>query len=179
LAADPAPLSHLWPLTCVLTVWRTHLGWVSFAIVLSLTWSGLWFAGWTYQAMQPVRSEISSVELLDVPARPVIQMLRVMIDSPHSGECTRLSQTMLFKSEHGKAIIYPLGSSISGDGLGLNWTSVTQHDFVLNLPVPPAIPDGNYKFLYRSVFVCSWLGGLIQRQLHFDSQPFAIRLGAP
>ena len=163
----------------MLAAWRTHLGWVSFAIVLSLTWSGLWLAGWTYQAIQPVRSEIGSVELLDVPARPVIQMLRVTIKSPHSSDCTRLSQTMLFQGERGRAIVYPLGSSISGDGLDLIWKSATQHEFVLNLPVPPAIPDGNYRFLYRSVYVCSWLGGLIQRQLHFDSQPFSIRLGAP
>ena len=179
MATDPAPVSRFWPVRCVRTVWGTHLGLVSFAISLSLTWGGLWFAGWTYQAMQSVASEISGVELLNIPTRTVIQMLRVTIESPHSGDCTRLSQTMLFRGERSRAVIYPLASSMSGDGLDMVWPSAKQHNFVLNLPIPPAIPDGEYNFLYRSVYVCSWLGGLVQRRLHYDSPPVAVRIGAP
>jgi hypothetical protein len=177
LATDPAPHSRFWPLRSVLAAWSTYLGLVSFAIALSFTWGGLWFAGWTYQAMQPVKSEISGVELLNIPARAVIQMLRVTIESPHSADCTRLSQTMLFKGERGRAIVYPLGSSMSGDRLDLAWPSATRHSFVLNLPIPPAVPDGEYRFLYRSIYVCSWLGGLIQRRLHYDS--IVVRVGVP
>ena len=34
-----------------------------------------------------------------------------------------------------------------------------------------------YTFLYRSVYVCSWLGGLITRRLHYDSPPVSVRVG--
>ncbi len=162
-----------------MSAWGTHLGMASCTIALSLTWGGLWLAGRTYAAMQAVKSEITGVELLNIPTRTVNQMLRVTIESPHSGDCTRLSQTMLFQGGRGKVFIYPLGASMSGDGLDLAWPSATRHDFLLNLPIPPAIPDGEYRFLYRSVYVCSWLGGLIQRRLHYDSLPVAVRVGAP
>ena len=164
---------------CVLASWRTPLGWISFAIALSLTWGGLWLAGWTFTQMQPVKSEVRSVKTLNAPARTVVQMLQVVIATPHTANCTRLSQNMLFQDEHGTASIYPLGSSMSGDGLGIGWMSVTQHDFVLNLPIPAAIPDGEYKFLYRSVYLCSWLGGVIQNRLHYDSLPVLVRVGTP
>ena len=163
----------------MLAAWRTHLGWISFAIALAFTWGGLWLAGWTFTEMQPVRSEVRSVEVLTAPARAVVQVLRVVIETPHTANCTRLSQNMLFQSDHGVASIYPLGSSMSGDGLGIAWVSVTQHDFVLNLPIPPAIPDGEYKFLYRNVYLCSWLWGVIQNRLHYDSPPILVRVGAP
>jgi hypothetical protein len=166
--------------TCLLCAWSTHLGWITVAIALTLTWGSLWFTGRTFAAMQPVTSAVGSVEMVNAPPRTVIQMLRVAIESPHTSNCTRESQIILYRSEHGTPATYPLGSTMSGDGLpGMIWSSATRHDFILNLPIPPAIPDGEYELMYRSVYSCSWLGGLIQRQLHQDSPPVPVRVGTP
>jgi hypothetical protein len=179
LPTDPAPRSHFWPLIWVVSAWRTHLGLLAFLLALGLTWGGLWLDGRAFMGVQPARSEVRRVQVLSASAHSVVPVLQVEIEASHSPNCTRMSQNVLYRQERDSTVVYLLGLSITGDGLGTAWPSATEHGFLLNLPIPSAIPEGEYEYSYRSVYLCSWLGGFLQRRVSFDSPPVPVRVGPP
>jgi hypothetical protein len=52
-------------------------------------------------------------------------------------------------------------------------------DFVQMLAIPASIPDGQYEYVFRSVYTCLWLGGLIQRRIRYEAPPIPVRVGPP
>jgi hypothetical protein len=185
LATDPAPHSRFWPLRCVLSAWRTQLGWISFATALSVTWGGLWLIGLGFEKAQPVETAVDNVAVLDAPKGTTQRTLRVEITAPPSGNCIRFSQQFLHQDGPGTSTFYPLGSSMSGDGFGtrngatvdVRTPAAKRLDFVLMLAIPASIPDGRYQYVFRSVYTCLWLGGLIQRRILFEAPPVSLRVG--
>jgi len=179
LAYSAAPRVVNWTVACVRSAWRSPLGWRSAVTALVVTWGSQWMIGRTFEAFQPVATEVLSVEMQNAPVRPATQMLQVETEAPPTGSCTRLSLNMLYRTSGGPPFIYPLGSAINGEALNPSEQSPTRRRIVLNLPVSPTIPTGDYRFVHRGFFLCSWLGGLIQRRLHYESPAFPVHVGAP
>jgi hypothetical protein len=185
LATDPAPHARFWPLSYLLSAWRTQLGWISFATALSVTWGGLWLIGLGFEKAQPVETVVGNVAVLSAPKGTTQRTLRVEITAPPRGNCIRFSQRFLHQDGPGTSTFYPLGSSISGggfkpgDGSAVDAQTPTakQLDFVLMLSIPASIPDGRYQYVFRSVYTCLWLGGLVQRRILFEAPPVSIRVG--
>jgi hypothetical protein len=185
LAIDPAPRSRFWPLRYLLSAWRTQLGWTSFAVALSATWGGLWLIGLGFEKAQPVETVVDNVAVLYAPKGTAQRTLRVEITAPPRGNCVRFSQQFLHQVAPGTSTFYPLGSSISSDGFntGISPTVDVQTpaakrlDFVLMLSIPASIPDGHYQYVFRSLYTCLWLGGLVQRRILFEAPPVSLRVG--
>jgi hypothetical protein len=185
LATDPASRPHFWALRCVLSAWRTQLGWISFAVALSATWGGLWLIGFGFEKAQPVETVVDNVAVLYAPRGTAQRTLRVEITAPPRGNCVRFSLQFLHHDGPGASTFYPLGSSISGDGFNTGiGPAVDAHtpaakplDFVLMLSIPASIPDGQYQYVFRSLYTCLWLGGLVQRRILFEAPPVSLRVG--
>jgi hypothetical protein len=84
---------------------------------------------------------------------------------------------MLFRTGAGVPLVYPLGSAIAADGQNTEWQPAMPHHVVLTLPISPTIPEGDYQFVHRSFYLCSWLGGLIQHHLNYQSRTLSVRVG--
>jgi hypothetical protein len=187
LAVDPVPTSRFWPLTYLRHAWSTQLGLLSFSIVLALTWGGLWLAGWGLGQAQPVEVVIKSVEVLTPPDGTTDRTLRVEITAPAPGSCLRLSYQFLHQDGPGEEAFYALGTTMNGDGFrdrhgagfGMEAPSGKPLDFALMLPLSSAIPAGQYHYVYRSVYTCLWLGGIVQRRLMFEAPAVPLHLGPP
>lgn len=187
MATDPSYHPRFWPVRYVLSAWRTHLGWMSFALVLAFTWGGLWSAGWALGRAQPVEIVINHVEQLDALNGTAGRTLRVEITIPAPGNCFRLSNHFLFSDEAGTPTFYTLGSAMNGGGFGLrNGVGFGMHEppgkplnFAMVFSIPPSIPPGQYQYVYRSLHTCLWFGGLVQRRILYEAPPIMVRIGPP
>jgi hypothetical protein len=173
--------------TRVLSASNKHLGWMSFALVLAITWGGLWMLGWGLEKSQPVQTVVGNVVVLDAPAGTKERTLRVEFNAPPPGNCVKLSQHLLHRIGPGTAILYPLGSSMSGEGFRSPTGEMMQvlplrvvpQDYVQMLSIPASIPDGRYEYVYRSMYTCLWLGGLVVRRIMYEAPPIPVRIGPP
>jgi hypothetical protein len=187
LTTDPAPRSHFRLLTYVLSVRRLHLALVSYSIALGLTCGALWFSGLSLDKIQPEQNQLRDVAVLDAPGGTTDRTLRVEYNAPPAGSCVKFSQHLLRQMRPGTPTFYSLGSTMSGGGFGTpNGATlielarrVKSQDFVQMLSIPASIPDGQYEYVYRSVYTCVWLGGLIQRRIPYEAPPVQIRIGPP
>jgi hypothetical protein len=187
LTGDPAPRPRFWPRTYVISVRRLHLGLFSYSIALGLTCGTLWLAGLSFDKTQPVRTRIVDTAVLDAPDNTTEKTLRVELTAPPAGNCVKLSEHLLRQVGPGPQTFYPLGSSMSGDGFRTPDDAtpaapprrVKSQDFVQMLAIPASIPDGQYEYVFRSVYTCLWLGGLIQRRIPYEAPPIRIRVGPP
>ncbi len=187
MATDPSYRPRFWPVRYVLSAWRTHLGWTSFALVLALTWGGLWSVGWALGNAQPLEVVIGHVEVLDALNGTAGKTLKVAITVPPPGNCVRLSNHFLFSDGAGSPTIYALGSSMNGGWFRFrNGVAFGMHDppgkpksFAMVFSIPPSIPPGQYQYVYRSLHTCLWFGGLVQRRILYEAPPIPIRIGPP
>ena len=67
--------------------------------------------------------------------------------------------------------------SRNGAGFGMQPNSTKPLDFVMILALPANIPDGEYRYVYRSLYTCLWLGGLVQRRILYEAPPIPVRVG--
>lgn len=187
MANDPAPRSRFWPLTYVMSVRRLHLGLFSYSIALGLTCGTLWLTGLNFDKTQPVQTRIVDAAVLDASDSTTEKTLRVELTAPPAGNCVKLSEHLLRQVGPGPQTFYPLGSSMSGAGFrapdevapAALPQRVKSQDFVQMLAIPASIPDGQYEYVFRSVYTCLWLGGLIQRRIEYEAPRIPVRVGPP
>ena len=188
MAINSARRSRFGLLRCLLSAWRTQLGLTSFAIALSVTWGGLWLAGWGLEKSQPVETVISSVSVLQAPSGSTERTLRVDVTAPPAGNCMRFSQHLLRQTEAGVLTSYPLGSSMSGNGFDTGSDAAfgvqpppppNAQEFVLMLSIPASVPNGKYEYIFRSIYTCLWLGGFVQRRIFFEAPPVPFQVVSP
>jgi hypothetical protein len=161
LPTDPRERPRFWPVGYVLSAWRTHLGWMSFALVLASTWGGLWSAGWVLGNAQPVEIVINHVEVLDAPNGTAGRTLRVEITVPPPGNCFRLSNHFLFSDGVGVPTFYALGSAMNGGGFrlrngagfGMQEPPGKPMDFAMVFSIPQSIPAGQYQYANISMYI--------------------------
>jgi len=172
-------------MTSKMSAWQAKHGFVSFAIVLSFTWGCLWLAGLSLEKAQPVETVISHVEVLEPPKGATGRSLRVAITAPPPGQCIRISSQFLHWVGPGTPTFYALGATMNGAGFGgrdgtgfaMQTDSRKPLDFVMILALPANIPDGEYHYVYRSLYTCLWLGGLVQRRILYEAPPMPVRVG--
>lgn len=187
LDPNPPHRSGFWPLKYLRSAWRTHLGWISFTLMLTFTWGGLWVVGWALGNAQPVHVVVNNVAVLDALNGMAGRTLRIEITVPPAGNCFRLSNHFLFADAAGAPTFYALGSAMNGGGFGArNGAGFGMHeppgkplDFVMIFSIPPSIPMGQYQYVYRSLHTCLWMGGLVQRRILYKAPPIPVRIGPP
>jgi hypothetical protein len=134
---------------------------------------------------QPVETVISHVEVLEPPKGATGRSLRVAITAPPPGKCIRISSQFLHWVGPGTPTFYALGATMNGAGFGgrdgtgfaMQTDSRKPLDFVMILALPANIPDGEYHYVYRSLYTCLWLGGLVQRRILYEAPPMPVRVG--
>jgi hypothetical protein len=172
-------------MTSRISAWQAKHGFASFAIILSFTWGSLWLAGLSLEKAQPVETVISRVELLEPPEDATGRSLRVTVTAPPPGKCIRISSHFLYGNESGTPTFYPLGATMNGAGFrnrkgagfGMQPDPTKPLEFVMILALPANIPDGDYQYVYRSLYTCLWLGGLVQRRILYEAPPIPVRAG--
>jgi hypothetical protein len=187
LTTDAAYRGRFWLVRYLRAAWRTHLGWISFTLVLALTWGGLWTAGWALGAAQPVEVVVHDVQVLDALNGTAGRTLRIEVTVPPPGNCFRLSNHFLYSDEARTPTFYALGSAMNGGGFrfrngagfGMQTPSGKPLDFAILFSIPPSIPPGRYQYIYRSLHTCLWMGGLVQRRILYEAPPIPVRIGPP
>lgn len=154
--------------------WRGRAGWVAALIGLAAGGFGYWALGDSLMQSQPVEVQIRSVDVIAAPPGTVERTLHVKMESPPSPFCTRLSQQLMYRDNAaGVREYYPLGSSLNGVGF-----PGSKYDFTLILSLPSAMPAGDYQYIQRSAYSCSWIGGFIQRRIAYQSKPMTVHVVA-
>ncbi len=177
MAASPTDHTLAWPLTCVHAAWRTQAGWIAALVGLAFAWTLSWIAGNYFEHSQPVQTQVRSVTVMDVPPGSIERSLRIEIQSPPAPNCVRISQQLLYQFNNGSHIFYPLGSALNGGGFNRSWRSDRPLSFVLILSVPSGTPPGEYMFVHRSIYTCSYLGGFVERRIVFEAPQVPVLVG--
>jgi hypothetical protein len=172
-------------MTVLRATWRTPLGWMAMGITLLLTWGGLWAVGLSFQKIQPVESLVSNVELIEAPAGMGGRALQVDVTTPAPGSCVRMTTAFLHEDAPGVLTYYLLGTTFNGSGFGARRGSPFGMEtvpgrplsFVVVMSVPPSIPDGKYQFIYRNLYTCQMLAGLVVWRIQYEAPPVTVWVG--
>jgi hypothetical protein len=177
MAVSSADHALAWPLTCVHAAWRTQAGWMAALVGLVFAWTLSWIAGSYFEQSQPVQTQIRSVTVTEVPPGSIERSLRIEIVSPPATNCTRMSQQLLYRFDNGSHTFYPLGSALNGSGFNSSMKIGQALSFVLILSVPSGTPAGEYMFIHRSVYTCTYLGGFLERRITYEAPPVPVHMG--
>lgn len=165
----PAILPAALSLRCVRGAWGSALGPFALLAGFLAAWGVTALYGSMLVKAQPVAVNIQSITVHDAPPGTVERSLRIEMESPPAGNCTRTSQHLLRQGP----LYFPLGSALNGMGFS---GSVARFTIVLSLPT--AMPAGDYEYLQRSSYTCSWLGGFVQRRIMYQSLAMPVTIAA-
>jgi hypothetical protein len=165
----------VWSLTrCTRSCWGTRLGYLAAAAGLLLSLGIYWSLGDILAMQQSIDVRFHKIEVIDVAPNAVGRILQIEQVSSPSPACTRVTQQLMYRDIAGKRFYYPLSSALNGSGFG-----GSRLDFTLVVPLPASIEPGDYTFVQRSIYICSWLGGFVSRRIPWQSEPQIVHVGAP
>ena len=158
-------------LTCVHACWSMRWGWCAAPLGLVIGILAYVVAGHLLAKTQPTAVEIHQIDVVDAPAGVEHHALQLELTVPPAKNCTRLTQQLLYRDVGARRFYYPLGSAINGMGFaGSRW------NFVLVLPLPPGLQPGDYQFVQRSIYTCSWLGGFVQQRIAYQTPDHTVHI---
>lgn len=161
------------PLICIRAAWRGNAGWVAAVLGLAVGFVLYWIVGTVLMNGQAVAVEFHQTQVHIVPPSAIRRDLYIQVDAPPARNCTRTSQNLMYRDIDGQRFYYPLSSAMNGRGF-----PGSRYNFWLVVSLPSSMPDGDYQFIQRSSYVCSWFGGFINRRLTYQSDPEQIHIGA-
>lgn len=160
------------PLGCLMSAWRSGLRWpaiVGGVVLAFVAWQGV---GALLERAEPVRTVVHGAQIVVTDGTAANRSLQVDFTAPLPTGCVRVSQYALYdQREGGQVRYYPLGSALTGSGLARSGQQVPVR---VVLALPDAIPVGEYQFVHRSAFSCSWAWGLFSRQITYESEPVGV-----
>lgn len=169
----PAALAWL-PLRCLRsTSKRQRVGSVlcGAAIAVGINFG---IAGWLAKT-EPSNATIVSLAVVTTPGTVSNRDIEVTISTPIPRACRRTNQHLLYRvGDDGVPRYFPLGSALNGAGFKSPGLNPPVGKFVLSLALPPSIPSGEYWYVSRSVYACSWFWGWFSRDIADETPPVKV-----
>ena len=129
---------------------------------------------WLVQT-EPTTTEVHKMDVVVVPGEALNRDLRITLYAPMPQSCWRVNQHLLYRiGADGVPVYYPLGSALNGGEFKSPGMPPPGGRFVLVLPLPPSIQHGEYWFVSRAMYSCSWGWGWMARDIPFQTEPVRV-----